>query len=226
VVSGGWGGTGFAIVEGMKDSRLALIRWGFAISLFAVVFASVELWHPAPQESCNFVQNTEAQRVSWKGDLPVHLHVHKSMPAEAYASLQAAIEDFHQTLGKQMFVVDEWGADGPDEPQKDNKSTIYWMTHWESNRAKEQARTTLYWNGDQIYEADIRINAANFGFIYRSRGLSSTIDLESLLVHELGHVLGLKHDSTHGSVMNISLNDGQLRRHLGSTNLSSLRCEY
>jgi hypothetical protein len=195
----------------------------------------VAIWLLSPEGShrkstkgkaCNFVQNTDSQRVSWKGQLPVPLYIHNSVPEKAYAAINRAIEDYHQRMGREMFHIVNYAATGPMSPQKDGHSTIYWFNQWEPERAREQARTTLFWEGDQIIEADIRINAVGYGFIFDSRGLASSIDFESLMVHELGHVLGLTHDSKSGSVMNVSLDDGELRRQLGTEDLASLRCEY
>src|SRR5262249_52869269 len=142
-----------------------------------------------------------------------------------HTAIKQAVQIYAERLGRTVFVIDDWQAQGPGYPQKDGHSVIYWMTRWESDRAKEQARTTLFWNGNQIYEADIRINAANFVFSLED-SQPARIDMVSLLVHEFGHVLGLTHDSTHGSIMNFSLNDGQLRRELGTVDLASLQCEY
>jgi hypothetical protein len=205
---------------------LPIFRWLLILTLI-VLSVFVPKWLPATrnQNACNFVQNVDQQRVSWKGNLPIHFRVHRSVPPEARPAIQRAINMYREVLGREIFVIDNWEADGPDIPQKDGLSTIYWMHTWEADRAKEQARTTLYWNGDQIYEADIRVNAANFRFDFMP-GTLGQIDLESLLIHEFGHVLGLTHDPTIGSVMNFSLNEGQIRRHLGIVDLASLHCEY
>ncbi len=203
------------------------MRWGALIVFILVLLLGPQVLRPPVGEnSCNFVQNVELQRVSWKRELPVHLYVHQSVPQDAYPAIQRAIDDYSNVLGRKMFVVDDWNADGPDTPEKDGRSTIYWMSQWEPERAREQARTTLYWNGNQIYEADIRINAANFRFNLTFTSPLSSIDLESLMIHEFGHVLGLTHDTTIGSVMNFSLNEGQIRHEFGSVDLASLHCEY
>lgn len=205
---------------------MPIFRWIFILALIIFSVIGPKVIHTAPtQNACNFVQNVDQQRVSWKGELPVHLRVHKSVPPDAKPAILRALAMYTQVLGKEIFVIDTWEDDGPETPQKDGLSTIYWLSSWEPERAKEQARTTLYWNGNQIYEADIRVNAANFRFSFVPDG-TAQIDLESLMIHELGHVLGLTHDPTIGSVMNFSLNEGQIRRHLGIVDLSSLHCEY
>jgi hypothetical protein len=203
-----------------------IFRWLFILSLLALTVLGSRWMHATlPQNACNFVQNVDDQRVSWKGELPVHLRVHKSVPLEARPAIERAIAMYREVMGRDMFVIDAWGVDGPNNPQKDGYSTIYWMSTWEPERSKEQARTTLYWNGNEIYEADIRVNAVNFRFNFNG-GKASQIDLESLMIHELGHVLGLTHDPTRGSVMNFSLDEGQIRRQIGVIDLASLHCEY
>jgi hypothetical protein len=182
----------------------------------------------APQNSCFFVQNPDGQRVSWKGNLPVQLYVHNSVPTEAYPAIDLAIAQFNQQLGngRDVFKVVAYGVGGDLNPQQDGYSTIYWLNSWDSTKPTEQARTTIYWSGNQIFEADMRIDAANFQYNFGQDSSFSDVDLNSLLLHELGHVLGLAHNPVQGSAMNPTLDDGQVRRDLGAMDLTDLKCEY
>lgn len=183
----------------------------------------------APQDSCGFVQNPDLQRVSWKMHIPIKIYLHKSVPREAYSAIDAAIAEFNRKLGNghDIFRVVARGSDGDLNPQKDGYSTIYWFNTWDAGRSSEQARTTIYWSGVEIFEADMRINAANFTFNYPPDSLSFTdLDLNSLVIHELGHVLGLSHTTATGSVMAATLDDGQDRRKLSTVDLKDLKCEY
>lgn len=204
------------------------------VGLFIIIAVTITLGMQAcarkitPQESCNFVMNPDQQRVSWKGRLPVKLFLHSSVPSDAYASIDRAVNEYNATLGggREIFKIVARGAEGDMDPRKDGTSMIYWFKTWDADRPTEQARTTIYWSGVQIFEADIRINAKNFTLNTDPTTVFSTLDLESLLVHELGHGLGLAHNASAGSVMNFSLNDGQDRRKLSAGDLSSLHCEY
>ncbi len=182
----------------------------------------------APQDSCNFVQNPELQRVSWDRHVPVKLFLHKSVPTEAYAAIDRAIAELNLKAGngKELLKIVARGADGALDPKKDGYSMIYWFNSWDHERPSEQARTTIYWTGAEIFEADMRINADNFSYNEGEDSNFTNVDLQSLVLHELGHVLGLAHNVTSGSVMNFTLNEGQDRRNLSDVDLASLKCEY
>lgn len=182
-----------------------------------------------PQASCNFVQNPDLQRVSWKGNLPVKLYVHQSVPTEAYDAIDRAIADYNTNIsgGRQMFTIVARGVSGPLAPAKDGYNMIYWFNTWDTDKPTEQARTTIYWSGNEIFEADMRIDAANFTFNFDPiNSAFNTVDLDSLVLHELGHVLGLAHTLAVGSAMHPTLDEGQVRRQLGAVDLNDLHCEY
>lgn len=55
---------------------------------------------------------------------------------------------------------------------------------------------------------------------------SRYIDFQSLVAHELGHVVGLGHNSSRNSIMNRVLKQGILRRGFKDEDLASLYCGY
>jgi hypothetical protein len=175
-----------------------------------------------PEEACNFVQNSEAHRVSWEDTTPAPLWIDSSVPSQYIPQIQDAVAQWNHTRGRELIRV--MGQRELGEPATDGVSGVYWMADWETTRRYEQARTTVYWAGDRIYEADIRVNARDFK--YATTEIAGTIDVESLLVHELGHVLGLAHNEESGSVMAKALPDATERRNPGAVDISSLQCEY
>lgn len=181
-----------------------------------------------PQNSCTFVQNSDLQRVAWRRGLPIPLYIHESVPREAYPTIDNVLSYFNRRFGQgqDLFKVVARSISKPAAVAKDGYSVIYWLDKWDAKKATEQARTTIYWAGNEIFEADLRINADNFRYSYGAEVAEGEIDLESLLIHEIGHVLGLAHNATHGSVMNISLNEGQKRRALSGQDETNLKCEY
>ena len=78
-------------------------------------------------------------------------------------------------------------------------------------------RLVLFWKTDK----EGRGLAENFGRIP-----SHLVDFESLITHELGHVLGLGHSDTVGSIMRPQLTLGVKRRGLRNVELSSILCGY
>ncbi len=181
----------------------------------------------SPEESCNFVQNSQYQRISWKSD-NVTLHIDSSVPAEFIPSVEAAVQVWNAKLNKNIItVVKSSSAGASGAAQKDNVSKLYWKSTWDENKPNEQARTTVYWQGSRIYEADVQVNAKNFAYFKTGEQLDvSKVHIESLLVHEIGHVLGLAHRDDDGSVMKTSLLSGYVRDEPGQIDLSSLKCEY
>jgi hypothetical protein len=183
-----------------------------------------------PQDACNFVRNDQQQRVSWKGHLPIKIALHTSVPTEAYDAIDRAVLEYKNTLGhgtQDIFQIVQRGVGGELNPQQDGVSMIYWFNTWDPARPFEQARTTIYWSGNQITEADMRINGStDFQFNYGTTTSFSDLDLDSLVLHELGHVLGLAHNPANGSIMNVTLDNGQDRRDIGAIDEASLSCEY
>ncbi len=210
----------------IKSSK-RLIR---TLLLLPVLFSvACVLETPDPELACNFVQNRDEQRVSWKSSLPVKFRVHKDVPLEAYSSIQSAVSKWNSISTQNVIQVIKWDAEGtPSSGYADGAPTLYWLEEWESNRSSEQGRTTVVWSRDQIRDADIRINSKNFLFSYEGNDLDPLkVDLTSLLVHEFGHALGLGHNEKTESVMYRLLAKGRERREVSKlTDLESFGCEY
>jgi Matrixin len=179
---------------------------------------------PNPQVSCNFIQNSDQQRVSWKRNTPVVITIDSSVPDVYYNSAINAANVWNNAIGHEVIKIGDKANIGPNGGL-DNINLLYFLPNWDS-ASNQQAETMVYWTGAQIIEADIKVNIRNFQFSYDDIGEPNEVDMESLLIHEFGHVLGLKHISDSSSVMFPYLSNDSLRRNLSQEDINSIICEY
>ncbi|RME16254.1 MAG: hypothetical protein D6797_04915 [Bdellovibrio sp.] len=185
---------------------------------------------PKKEEPCGFVMNSLGQRVSWSDGKTIYLYVHDSVPVELEPGITAAVAEINRSLKKTRIEIIK-GLQGKNQPAQDGYSVIYFKNEWDANRPDEQARTTIYWKGTHIYEADIMVNGKNFQFFVdpselQKSGNYRAIHFKSLMLHELGHVLGLAHRHEENTVMAETLLGGEIRDWLTDSDKKSLRCEY
>lgn len=203
--------------------------WKYLITS-VLIAAGLTLQACAPknqaQDAEGYVQNVYGERISWKGQTPIVIYVHESVPDQYVGAIEAAAKTWEAAAGHRLFYIQSKKMTGPILPQKDGSSVIYFMTSWEADRASEQARTSVYWVGDQIQEADMRINA-NFSFYWNQPSTNArAINFEALVLHEMGHILGLKHRDDEASVMATYLASNTNRTTLYQTDINSVKVEY
>ena len=139
--------------------------------------------------------------------------------------IREAVKAWNDVPHSEIIRIESFQVGGEKVPRKDGYSLMYWLDTWEPGKSTEQARTTIYWSGSQIYESDIRINAKDHAFYVGHESDFTGVDFKSLIIHELGHALGLAHTAA-TSVMNTSLSSGVDRRKITDLDQQSLRCEY
>ena len=195
---------------------------------------------PTPQNDCGFVQNIYGQRISWKTNAPIKFYIHESVPVQLRPAIYRAVATWEAQAGHKLFDISEDSSQISSSPSRDQKNAIYFLNEWESDRSSEQARTSVYWAGDLIQEADIRINGSNFSFydqdmqvlvgsyILQQQGKTARegYSFEALVLHELGHFLGLKHREGGSTVMATHLAAFTNRTKLAASDQQSVMCEY
>lgn len=178
------------------------------------------------QESCGYIQNEFGERVSWKSNLPVKLYIDSSVPTDMADVITIATQKWEKAASKKLFELQKSAQAISVKPSNDNINSIYWSKTWDDNKQAQQAITTLIFNGPLISEADIKINAKDYEFYTDSPQNSLQISFESIMLHELGHVLGFKHLTIKPTVMWPTLAPAFLRIDLYSNDLKTLKCEY
>lgn len=210
-------------------------KWLGTVAVLSIAL-TIQACAPKAQDDCGFVQNVYGERISWKSDVPVTMYIHTSVPDSIVPAIMRAADTWERTAGRKLFNIVPQKVSGPANPHQDGQNIIYLLSSWESHKASEQGRTSIYWIGDLIKEADIRLNGADFNFYDNGmtlwtatkpeRQASSAVNMEALILHEMGHVLGLKHKDTGDSVMATYLSSGDDRVSLAGTDTSALQCEY
>lgn len=178
------------------------------------------------EPDCGYLQNAYGQRVSWKGRLPINLQVHESYPNEFLKALESAIHHWNESAGLTLIHLTATTDGLSPTASKNLLNSVHWITEWPEDRGNTQALTTLHWTKNLITEADISINGRHFTYFIDEPRTPTDVHLESLLIHELGHVLGLKHRSSEPSVMWSVLNGGIKRQVLTAADKETLKCEY
>ncbi len=177
-------------------------------------------------EACNFVQNSQGVRVSWKSSTPINFLINANIPTKYDATINHAASIWNTYLNKNLIRVYRDNSI-TNNAGDDKYNIIYFFNTWPADQSMEQARTIIRWDLSKLRDADIKVNAANFSFyIDGESGIDGQISLLSLMVHEMGHAVGLKHISDGASVMQTHLASNTERAIPTPTDLDSLGCEY
>jgi predicted Zn-dependent protease len=119
--------------------------------------------------------------------LPLEINTN-SLDAKTKESVVYAINEWNTKFNKTLFVLSE-----------SSKNTVNNTLAWEySNR--QQAMTSARWSGTCIYSVNISVNMRDF-YYYRTGERQSGYNMDALILHELGHTLGLVDNDNSSSVM-------------------------
>ena len=176
--------------------------------------------------NCLYNKSAWGSNISWKGNIPIVLTLHSSYPPEYIEQLEEAILIWESAVNRNLFILNKEPDRGMrSHPNQDRKSLVYWPTSWDEFDSNTNALTRMYVVGNTIVEADIALNGQDHAFFteYYSTG---SIHLTSVLVHELGHVLGLSHNDHMNSVMYKGLRPAEIKNILSEEDVNNLKCEY
>lgn len=181
----------------------------------------------------------------WK-KLPIHYSFGTQMNSVQRAHLQAAMRHWEWAVGKKLFKVDGVHRSTSGDKFKDLYSSLndgvnghYLDGNWAKTKKPDYVLATTIWNTDaqtsRISKADIRFNDQHY-LIGDSLSLHATdrkevVDMQSLALHELGHLLGLAHvdeEIDSHSIMNPSLfiGEGLTSRQLSRGDIERIQTIY
>ena len=183
----------------------------------------------------------------WARSLPVKFRSSAELPEAVVKELRAAMSVWESAVGKTMFVYEGSEPRGGSsfkelyEPLNDQVNSHYFDFNWAKATGKSATvLATTIWENDprdqaSILKADIRYNAEYyiFGDALKeySEGKRTIVDMQSLSLHEVGHLLGLTHITEKDdrySVMNPSLfiGEGMMTRRLSAGDIERIRSVY
>ena len=98
-----------------------------------------------------------------------------------------------------------------------------WLARNDGQQQIAITRITSVSSTGQVLDADIEVNTGHYQFTLDPDS-GGGLDLQSVLLHELGHLLGFDHIARADSVMQTTLPENTSRRALGSQDIVGL-CE-
>ncbi len=179
----------------------------------------------AERDSCFYNLDSTGDLISWAPEQLVTFYFENDVPAEMKQAIQEVASKWTTASGGSLIQFSPTAVDSSGT-RLDNKNIIYWIKDNDYFKTNEQGRTVTRWKRAKITDSDILINAAAFQFFLQAPAVGSKIHLGSLLIHEFGHALGLRHIPFSQSLMFPSLNYLQVRTTLSSVDTKTLRCEY
>ncbi|MEZ0390845.1 MAG: matrixin family metalloprotease [Pseudobdellovibrionaceae bacterium] len=179
----------------------------------------------ASEKSCGFVQNSYGQRVSWRPTVVTVYHS-ESIPENMKHSLQVAAQVWESILGRKIFAFESLPASEALVPRKDGRNALILLSDWPDSARHVQAITNVYYTGAQITEADIKVNMQDFSYSEEPLLNQADVHLASLLLHELGHALGLQHLEQLPTVMWPLLEPNVIRMKPSDQDRENIKCEY
>lgn len=140
-------------------------------------------------------------------DLPITIQVPEEYLSDAgyVQAFENSVETWNSALGTNIFSLDFKGVDvSTTKPLplksgdfvEDNLFSLIFPSQWVTNSHADVLAVTVFSYAERtkrIVHADVIFNKKNFNFTTSEIVPLNSVDLESVLTHELGHFLGLGH---------------------------------
>lgn len=168
---------------------------------------------PKAGDDCNFRKNVYGKTLK-HDTLPVELFIASDFPTDYTESLQEAVKEINRNREYLKISV------GSFSKTKNEKNEIYLVSPWTEFAPSYLALTRGWWDNGSIAENDMMINVDTFNF--RSDGRN----FRSLMVHELLHVLGMKHDDSDPESIMYPYTLVSQREYMTEKEYKNLECAY
>ena len=176
------------------------------------------------QRQCSgFEMRSPMKPYFWSGRFPIIFKTDVSFPAEYASQVQIAMDIWNTQFNKNLFELETGSRAQGVGPQRNGINSIILIPEWELEMDR-QASTYTHYDNNNIREADIIINDEHQ--LSKSFVQPNEVDLVSLIVHELGHVLGLRHVDDNSSAMASGLPLGYSHRELSESDVANVLCMY
>jgi hypothetical protein len=182
----------------------------------------------------------------WRS-LPIHFKVDGSLDAEQKAGLVKAMTTWEMAVGKKLFVFEGIHSGVTGDSFSDLYSSLddrvnghYLDEHWDKTGKPQVVLATTIWDNDpedvkKILTADIRFNSNYYVIGNALKAVADrnreVVDMQTLALHELGHLLGLTHipgnvDSESVMSSTVFIGEGLTNRKLSKGDLERVQRIY
>ncbi len=121
--------------------------------------------------------------------------------------------------------IDELEVCGGSTADVDGDSSLFFIeSSWPYGEEVIALTSVSYESGGRVVDADIAFNGQHYRWSVGADRVRT--DFESIVLHELGHLLGLDHTPVPDAVMNVDYEEGELNRILHSDDAAGVATLY
>lgn len=189
----------------------------------------------SPGEKSGSNSGIVAQLLSWQSQVRISLD--SELPGHVVAAISVGIEVWNNAVGFDLITMAGWAENPRGESLysslDDDETVVYFEKNWINTTDKSDATlATTVWevdseNPSMIVKGDIILNAEVYSFVdaldheFEDDPNLRYVDSETVIIHELGHLLGLGHTDSSVDERSVMLPKTAIGLGVAKRNLSS-----